>query len=112
MPSSWNSSIASDCGTPRQLAITSSNSAIAPAAGWIDRLRPSWPEPPPRWLRSRSPGVMSEPHATTTARARTVSVRPVADRAVTPTARPPSTMIRSARAWVNSSAPARKASGT
>ena len=39
-------------------------------------------------------------------------MRPLAARAVTPTARPPSTMIRSARAWVNSSAPARSASGT
>ena len=54
---------------PFQGRISSSNSASAPPAGWIDRFLPSWPEPPPRPCRSRRIGVCSEPHATTTARA-------------------------------------------
>ena len=44
--------------------------------------------------RRAASGVMIEPHATTTARARTVSVWPSSVRATTPRARPPSTMMR------------------
>ena len=57
------------------------------------------------------PAVMIAPHETTTARPRTVSVRPSEVCATTPRARPPSTRIRVTRAPVNSSAPARSASG-
>ena len=54
---------------------------------------------------------MIAPHATTTARARTVSTWPSSVRATTPRARPPSTMIRVTSRAGNSSAPARSASG-
>src|SRR4051812_2914283 len=86
------------------MSTTSSMSAQAAVAGWIDRLRPSCGDAMP--LAASSCGVSRVPAATTIRSASTTMRPPARVTASTRRARPPSTTTRLARAQLYVTAPA------